>query len=151
MIAWIHSPEGRTPSIGTDGGEISAMRAHVGRLTGGGVTVPGDGASRRTDGNEGGWCNITNAVAGAWEIAVAQDLIAWDAAAGREFRCGPPGPWQYNWGPSHQVWTSFAWGSKPCNSQWYRGDGFAAVWLRTIYAGAERPPVKTGWVFFPER
>ena len=110
---------------------------------------PGLQSVATVDESRGGWCNITNAVAGAWEIAVAQDLIAWDARTGTEFRCNI-GPWQYNhWGPSHEVWTAFAWYPRPCNSQWYRGDGFAAVWLRGIYAGADRPPVGTGWVFVP--
>lgn len=110
---------------------------------------PGLQSVATVDESRGGWCNITNAVAGANEILVQQDLIAWDAR-GWEFRCGRQGPWVTNhWGPSHEVWTSFAWGSKPCNSQWYRGDGRAAVWLRGIYAGADRPPVGTGWVFVP--
>lgn len=91
-----------------------------------------------------GYCDDTSWVAQAGEIAVGQDLIAWDAR-GWEFRCNA-GPWVYNTGASHEAWTSYRW-YRPCNTQWYRGDGFAARRYNGAWQGHEKPPVKTGWVF----
>jgi len=78
------------------------------------------------------------------QIAVAQNLIGWNAQG--EFRCNT-GPWVYNQGQSHEVWTAYAWQYKPCGN-WYKGDGFAAR-FHNGWQGQEKPPISTGWVWVP--
>jgi hypothetical protein len=73
---------------------------------------------------------------GAWAvaptnaIAVRQTLIVWNQWTGQEEWCDP-GSWvQNNWGPSHEVTTSWGWGSSPCPwaSNWYYVLGRSGTW-----------------------
>jgi hypothetical protein len=70
------------------------------------------------------------AQAGKNALAVRQDLLVWNPQTGGNEWCAP-GPWQQNnWGPSHEVWTSFGWGSSPCwwVSDWYFAIGRSGTW-----------------------
>lgn len=80
-------------------------------------------------------------------IAVAQNLIAWDAR-GWEFLCNG-GPWIVHDGRNgqqHEVRTWWAF-NRPCNTNWYRGEGFAAVRWAGDWFGDEKPGIKTPWIF----
>ena len=105
---------------------------------------PGLQSVATTDRSWSGQCDDTGYQSPAWQVAVAQNLVSWSNTRG-EFRCST-GDWYYNnWGPSHEVWTSYSWSYKPCGD-WYRGDGFAARY-HNGWLGHEKPPVSTGWVY----
>ena len=88
-------------------------------------------------------------------LAVRQDLIAWDAGRGVEFLCNS-GPWQ-TWsgqnGAVHALWTW--WGfDHPCNTQWYKGRGYAGIFVGGLWQGINKPGIDTGgdsggWVLVP--
>jgi hypothetical protein len=79
-------------------------------------------------------------------IGVRQDLHGWDAR-GFPFLCNQ-GPWIF-WdgaqGQRHELWTWWAF-NRPCNTNWYRGQGFAAIRTAGLWQGQKRPGVDTGWV-----
>ena len=93
-----------------------------------------------------GWCLDHTHVAPAGAIAVKQDLIFWNVNVGQWQFCNQ-GPWVQQWnGPSHEVWTAFAWTNRPClwghwyvaqvnamtfNNGWHGGQDFTTdmIWL----------------------
>ena len=93
-------------------------------------------------------CDVKEWIAERREIWVQQDLIGWDQAWGREFLCNA-GPWLTNNDfrtHMYRTWWSF---NHPCNTQWYAGDGRAAIWFLNDWRGDEQRPVRTPWVFVP--
>ena len=106
---------------------------------------PGLQSVATMDRSYAGYCDDTSWVAPAGHIAVGQNLIAWNDSSGTEYVCNE-GPWIYNSGASHEVWTAYAFG-RPCGG-WYRGNGYAARY-HNGWAGHEKPPVATGWVYVP--
>jgi hypothetical protein len=92
-------------------------------------------------------CGNTTAVAQRWAIAVRQDLVVWNWNSNQWEWCDI-GPWvQNDWGPSHEVRTSFGWASPPCAWALPPGGGgsaFYAVGRSMTWNGAWHG---ANWVF----
>lgn len=88
-------------------------------------------------------------------LAVRQELIAWDSLHNAEFLCNV-GQWQV-WsgdrdGATHEFWTWWAF-NRPCGANnWYKGRGYAGIWVGGMWQGINKPGIDTGgdangWVF----
>lgn len=81
------------------------------------------------------------AFAPAGSIAVAQDLIYWDWQTQSILVCSW-GPWVWSGPNTHEVWTGFGWGGRPCpGGNWYAG------WGQSMTNGHSTWFYQTPWIW----
>lgn len=95
-------------------------------------------------------CGNQVAVAQPRELKVRQDLVYWDTQWQQAFWCNI-GPWIINdWGPTHQIGTSWGWNSAPCKAPgqfgaWFYGVGRSATWSGGWHG--ENMGLGTDWIW----
>ena len=103
------------------------------------------------DASAGDFCNLKNWATQPGEaIAVAQDLIAWDAR-GFEFRCNL-GPWNVHdgrQGAQHELWTWWNF-NRPCNTNWYKGRGLPPSSIPACGTALTKPASTPAGSSYPE-
>ena len=101
------------------------------------------------DGSVNNWCDDQQRRTWPGTLRVAQDLYSWfnppNGGVGWWILCNR-GPWAVNDVITHEWNTGFAWGARPCNSNFYYGEGFTEILWGGRWHGAGVGIQTNGWV-----